>query len=71
MYGISYEETPKYVPSETINYFLSIHPGRFRYPWDQSFNVHLYEEQIKKFNERQLDNLVDTVRWLEEIDNKS
>ena len=52
-----------------MNCFLSIHPSRFRYPWDPSFNIHMYEEQIKKFNQRELDGLGDTVKWLEEVDN--
>jgi hypothetical protein len=67
MYGVSYEETPKCVSSETIDY-LSIHPSQYRYPWDPSFNIHMYEEQIKTFNQREFDRLRDTVEWLEEID---
>ena len=53
-----------------MNCFPSIHPSRFRYPWDPSFNIHMYEEQIKNFNQRQLDGLGDTVEWLEEVDKK-
>ena len=28
----------------------------------------MYEEQIKNFNQRELDGLGDTVEWLEEVD---
>ena len=67
IYGVSYEETPKCVSSETTDYF-STHLVTLRYTWDASFNVQTYEEQIKRFNSREFERLADTMGRLEGID---